>query len=497
MDFKKILTTLLAAFMIFGSFTQAFAGVGVAIDGQKVNFTASTGAPFVDSASRTQVPLRAAMESFGCQVSWDNATRTAIVQRGTTTVKVPVGKKYILKNGEKIASDTSALIKDSKTFLPIRPVLEAFGAKVTWDGKNQVVNVSRGGSDRNAGGSSGGGTMTVHFIDVGQGDSTFIDFGSYECLIDAGVAGAGKTVSNYIKPYVDGDIELVIGTHPDADHIGGLTTIFNNYQVDKVIDSGSTSDSKAWQNYHQAALTDVGSNFIYDSDMTISMGSGASITILEGIDGSSNSNDNSVVSLVKYGNISLLLAGDCETAGEAAVAGKVPDVDVFKAGHHGSKTANTSLLLGKAKPEYVIISAGKSNKYGHPHSEALSRIFAAGATAYGTFKSGSIVMTTDGSTYSFNISQALTMSDAGAGSKSSVSNTQPAASSTSNSGAASSAPKSYTAGDVNLQHPYVANTNTHKVHLTSCRYAKTIADHNRAYFDTLPSGYDRCKVCNP
>jgi competence protein ComEC len=91
---------------------------------------------------------------------------------------------------------------------------------------------------------------------VGQGDSIFIDDGAYEVLIDAGTADKGALVSSYIKPYVDGDLDLVIATHAHADHVGGLTQVINDYQVDEIVDSGDTATSKSWQNYRSAAAAE-------------------------------------------------------------------------------------------------------------------------------------------------------------------------------------------------------------------------------------------------
>jgi beta-lactamase superfamily II metal-dependent hydrolase len=254
----------------------------------------------------------------------------------------------------------------------------------------------------------------VSFIDVGQGDSILIDDGSYEVLIDAGTADKGETVSNYIKPYVDGDLDLMIATHAHADHVGGLTRVLQDYQVDEIIDSGDTATSKAWTNYHAAAAAEPNCKITDDCDMTVSMENGASIQIIEALDGDKNLNNDSVAALFTYGNVKVLLTGDNEQEAEAVLAKKVGDVDVFKAAHHGSGTANSMTLLSVIKPEYVVVSCGVGNTYGHPHIEALQNFAAAGATVYGTEKSGTIVMTTDGATYSFSTSDALTLADAGA-----------------------------------------------------------------------------------
>ena len=289
-------------------------------------------------------------------------------------------------------------------FFKLRELGAALDFSVDYDAKaNSVVIKS----------SAPAALAAVSFIDVGQGDSVFIDDGDFEVLIDAGTADKGALVSEYIKPFVDGDLELVIATHAHADHVGGLTRILADYQVDKIIDSGSTATSKAWTNYYAAAMAEPGCEFIPDGDMTVSMTGGASIRIIEALDGDKNENNNSVAAEFTYGEVKVLLTGDSEEAAEAVLAGKVGDVDVFKAGHHGSRTANSMALLSAAKPEYAVVSCGAGNTYQHPHLQALENFAAVGAVVYGTMKSGTVVMTTDGVTCSFNTDKALTTADAG------------------------------------------------------------------------------------
>ena len=119
------------------------AGVNITIDGDQVIFTQNSGQPFIDSAYRTQVPLRVTMEAYGCTVDWNNTTRTATVQKNGTIVNVPIGQKYIIINGINKTNDTAALIKDDRTYLPIRAVLEAFGANVQWDSVTQTVIIAQ------------------------------------------------------------------------------------------------------------------------------------------------------------------------------------------------------------------------------------------------------------------------------------------------------------------------------------------------------------------
>lgn len=140
---KKLGFTIVFTVIISFLLTVGAYATDIYIDGVKVTFNESTGIPFIDN-SRTLVPLRATMESFGAEVFWDTATSTAIVKKGTTTVKCTIGEMAISRNGVLIDNDACALIKDSRTYLPIRAVLEAFGAQVEWDGAVRVTSGKAG-----------------------------------------------------------------------------------------------------------------------------------------------------------------------------------------------------------------------------------------------------------------------------------------------------------------------------------------------------------------
>lgn len=135
---KKIFCLILAFTLILSSY--AFA-IDISINDNNVAFTEQSGAPFIDANSRTQVPLRVTMESFGANVSWNQESQTAIVERFGTIVEVPIGESYIMVNYEKFETDTAAIIKDNRTYLPIRAVLEAFGGVIGWNQETQTVTV--------------------------------------------------------------------------------------------------------------------------------------------------------------------------------------------------------------------------------------------------------------------------------------------------------------------------------------------------------------------
>jgi len=380
--------------------------INININNQPVRFVQDSGKPFLDQANRTQVPFRLTMESFGCSVSWNNENQTAIAEKNGTIITVPIGESYIMKDGQKITNDTAALIKDSHTYLPIRAALEAFGAFVEWQPDTQSVMVST--IDPNK-------IMTVHFLDVGQADSIFIDMGSYEILIDGGNNADGTLVVNYLEPYVDGNLELIVATHAHEDHIGGLDNVISAYQIDTILYSEETSTTLSFQDFYNTAISEPNCKLIGDQDMTFDLSYGAQFKILEMGDGFKYPNENSVVSMLDYNDIEVLFMGDLDAAKEENNLGKFSDIDLLKVGHHGSRTSSSQAFLDIIKPDVSIISAGLANKYSLPSAEIISRLLSVNSSVYGTFHSGSIVMTTDGGHYSLSTNILLTPEDAGAG----------------------------------------------------------------------------------
>ncbi|WP_206458579.1 ComEC/Rec2 family competence protein [Anaerovorax sp. IOR16] len=255
--------------------------------------------------------------------------------------------------------------------------------------------------------------MVIHFIDVGEGDCTFIDFGEYEVLIDAGSNMAGETVVDYIEPYVDGSLDLVIATHVHHDHIGGMDDVLKAYDVKEIIHSGDTYNTQSYLDFYDAVLAEPNCMYTEDEDRIIDMGNGATLRIIDGIDGSENINDNSVIALLEYGVTKVLFTGDLEESGEAYYLNLLEPVQVLKVGHHGSATSSGTNFLSVVNPQIGIISAGYANNSIHPHIRAMRRLFQAETELYGTFKVGCIVMTLDGESYSLNTSQTLQYADAG------------------------------------------------------------------------------------
>ncbi|MHC1723967.1 MAG: stalk domain-containing protein [Aminipila sp.] len=496
---KKLLSFFTVAALLVASTTITFAGnIGIDINGTKVSFTDNTGAPFVDSANRTQVPLRVTMEKYGCQVAWDQTAQIATVTKDNNKVEIPIGQKYIVVNGNKQAIDTAAQVVNNRTYLPIRAVLEAFGANISWNQATQTVEV------KNASGQVKTEIATlpevkVHFIDVGQGDSIFIDAGEFEILIDAGPKSAGQKVANYIKPYVDGELDLVVATHEHEDHIGGLPAVLAAYTVGTIEDNGRTADTSIYKEYINAVNNQIKNNHTFHFTLKELNNMGTQINaentlnykVLQMQGQYSDPNNNSLVSMLTYKDVNILFMGDAEQEVEKSNLSTFKDVDVLKAGHHGSDTASSTEFLKVTKPETVIVSCATGNTYKHPHLAALQRFSGLNAKVYGTEKSGNIVLTTNGSTYSLNTSTQLTTADAG----DNTSNIQSMAPAT------DSQVNNTTTSVTQAEATYVGNSSTKKYHKLDCRYANSIKAENVVYFktktDATTAGFEPCKVCNP
>lgn len=238
-------------------------------------------------------------------------------------------------------------------------------------------------------------TMVVHYIDIGQGDSTLIEYKDWDILIDGGDNKMSDELIDYLDEQMIDDIDLMIATHMDADHIGGLDIVLEEYKVEEVIDSGTKKDTKTYRDYINAVHSE-GAIYKDDRDLTYEMDDLFSIEIIETGDGYKDENDNSVVCQINYGNMNFLFTGDMESVSEDNSIQLFNDIDVLKVGHHGSRTSSTERFLKTTQPEYAIISCGEGNKYGHPHLETLDKLKKIGADIYRTDEMGTIIIETDG-----------------------------------------------------------------------------------------------------
>ncbi|WP_347001178.1 lamin tail domain-containing protein [Dehalogenimonas sp. THU2] len=250
------------------------------------------------------------------------------------------------------------------------------------------------------------GNLTVHFIDVGQGDSILIDYGTIEILIDGGDRSPG--VIQYLQQYVDGDLEVVIATHPHADHIGGLIAVFETFKVNEIWHNGDTSTSATYRDFMSRMSAEGSLNHIAKRGDTITIGS-LNLFVLNPTSLSNDTNENSIVLRMVYGTQAFLFTGDAGLTSEASMisAGLELQSDVLKVGHHGSSSATSATFLDKVKPEIAIYMAKTGNSYGHPHQVTIDRLVEVGVMIYGTDTNGTIIVTSTGTTSSIQSPNAI------------------------------------------------------------------------------------------
>ncbi len=246
------------------------------------------------------------------------------------------------------------------------------------------------------------GELTVAFLDVGQGDAIFVESTSgVQVLVDGGRDGTVLRELAKVMPFYDRSIDIVIATHPDADHIGGLIPVLKRYRVGTILRPGVQSDTPATESLLKLLAGADTKEFLARRGQVLDLGGGAYLHVLfpdrdaSGLE----SNTASVVTQLIYGEHKFLFTGDSPKKIEEYLVqlhGKSLKSDVLKLGHHGSKTSSSDLFLGFVDPQYAIISAGADNKYGHPHKEVLDKLKRFEIPTLSTSQGGTIIFKSDG-----------------------------------------------------------------------------------------------------
>ena len=242
-----------------------------------------------------------------------------------------------------------------------------------------------------------GDTLRVNYIDVGQGDSIFIQLPNNETmLIDAGEAYEVDSVINYLNNSGIKKIDYVVGTHPHTDHIGGLENIVNTFDIGSIYMPRATSTSKTYEDL-LTAISNKGlkvktakSGVVVLSEDNLKLE-----FIAPNSDSYSELNNYSAVLKLTYLDNTFLFMGDAETLSEDEVTSDV-DADVIKVGHHGSDSSSGIEFVKKVSPEYAIIMVGEGNSYNHPYQSIIDRYESVGAKVLRTDLDGNIVCDSDG-----------------------------------------------------------------------------------------------------
>lgn len=264
------------------------------------------------------------------------------------------------------------------------------------------------------------GTVEVHMIDVGQGDAILVRTDAGDMLIDTGdrTSDSKNNLKKYLSDRNITELEWLVLTHPDADHIGGAVEVFNACRVKRVLLSDRTNSSATYNNTIEAIIESDAEVFIVETDdsldtdesvtatiwragQTFSLGE-ADFKIFGPVKNPTNNNNASVVMRMTFGSSSILFTGDMEDEANNEIADVVSAYgdelrsDILKAGHHGSRNANNEALIAAVDPKIALISCGEGNSYGHPHKETLSLFQKYGVEIHRTDLEGNIVYRTNG-----------------------------------------------------------------------------------------------------
>jgi competence protein ComEC len=245
--------------------------------------------------------------------------------------------------------------------------------------------------------------LQVHFLDVGQGDSALIETPSgAQVLIDGGADGNVLRELSQVMDFGDKTIDMVVGTHPDKDHIGGLIDVLKLYEVKTILtteNAGETATAKTYSKLKTAEGAEIinarrGQEFALDASTTLRV-------IFPDSDPSDmETNTSSIVLQLVYGDSEFLFMGDSPKSIEeylVLIEGEHLQSDVLKIGHHGSRTSTSELFLDEVQPQFAVISAGKENSYGHPHVEVTDMLFNFRVEMLETAEEGTITFLSDGS----------------------------------------------------------------------------------------------------
>lgn len=246
-------------------------------------------------------------------------------------------------------------------------------------------------------------TMTAYFIDVGQGDSSLFVNNGHSVLIDSGEAEYADLVKKKCETLSVEKLDCVIVTHPHSDHAGGMAKIIRDVGTDNIIipdiDPGYITSSfyadfldAAAESEADIYYAQTGDSYTY-GDMTFS--------IVSPEETGKNLNNDSIVTLVTYENVSILMTGDAQKGAEKQIIKNFPSLkcDVLKVGHHGSSTSTSKQFLDLINPKDAVISVGEGNRYSHPSDETVNELHSRGINIYRTDLDGDVILRTNGNQY--------------------------------------------------------------------------------------------------
>lgn len=241
-----------------------------------------------------------------------------------------------------------------------------------------------------------GSSFSVHFIDVGQADAALVECDGHFMLIDGGNRGDSDVIYTVLKKAGADKLDMVVASHAHEDHIGGLPGAFNYATAELTLCPVTDYDSDIFRTFKEYAEEKGGGLTVPEAGDKYALGS-AEVEIL-GLNAGEDTNNTSIVLMIRYGETSFLFTGDAEREAEQALldSGAELKADVLKLGHHGSDTSTSYPFLREVMPEYAVISVGEGNSYEHPEEGTLSRLRDADCKILRTDLNGDIIISSDG-----------------------------------------------------------------------------------------------------
>lgn len=338
--------------------------------------------------------------------------------------------------------------------------------------------------------------LTVTFLDVGQGDAAVLQCGGQSMMIDGGKAKASSYIYSWLKKNQISHLDVMVATHTDADHIGGLSGALNYAKVGTAYCPVTSGTTKTFQSFVKYLKKQGKSITVPKAGDEFSLG-GAQVRILGPTDPQAEGNNSSIVLKVTFGDTSFLFTGDAEREEEQELLESGYDLEstVLKVGHHGSDTSTSYLFLRTVNPQYAVISVGADNTYGHPTEAVLSRLRDADVKTYRTDLQGTITAVSDGKKVTFlteKNAEINTLDQTGPGQKNETHQKDEVVP---NAGKAA-------ASDSSAEKTYVLNTNTHKFHDPDCSSVSQMKEKNKRIVtesrdQIIADGYDPCGRCHP
>jgi competence protein ComEC len=244
--------------------------------------------------------------------------------------------------------------------------------------------------------------LSVSFLDVGQGDAIFIETpDGVQALIDGGPDSAVLRELGRLMTLNDRTIDMVMATHPDMDHIGGLVDVLARYEVGHIVRTEAKNDTAAARAFDEAVLGEAAVAVFARAGQLWTLGASTTLFVWSPPTNTARweSNTASIVTQLRFGDIEFMLTGDAPRGIEDYLSrryGNALASEVLKLAHHGSRTSTSEFFLDVVRPEYAIVSAGRNNRYGHPHETVVGRVVARDIALLNTAERGTVTFRTDG-----------------------------------------------------------------------------------------------------